>query len=148
MKSIFPVPKLVKTDSKQLQALLISFSSQCIFSIATAWCRHETAAEDAAVLPSLTHQAQPAVYCLKAVYYLSTTVWQLSESFSILCLCFVTRESTVNQQVQSASVCVNSDQVTEQPSRCKLSVSKKTRRAVCSYTEQPRESCTETRQRF
>ena len=39
--------------------------------------------------------------------------------------CFRTRASAVGQQVQSASVCVNSDQVTEQSSRCKLSVAKK-----------------------
>ena len=31
MKREFPVPKLVKTDNKQLQAFLISFSSPCIF---------------------------------------------------------------------------------------------------------------------
>ena len=46
-----------------------------------------------------------------------------------------------SQQVQSVSVRVSSEQVTEQSSRCKLSVSKKTRRGVCSYIEQPRESC-------
>ena len=33
--------------------------------------------------------------------------------------------STVSQQVQSVSVSVNSDQVTLQSSRCKLSVGKK-----------------------
>ena len=52
-------------------------------------------------------------------------VWPLSESVPNLCLCFRTRASTVIQQVQSASVRVNSDQVTEQSSRCKLSVDKK-----------------------
>ena len=44
---------------------------------------------------------------------------------SNLCLCFQTREPAVSQQVQSASVSVNSDQVTEQSRRCKLSVAKK-----------------------
>ena len=83
------------------------------------WCRHETAAKDAAVLPSLK---QAAVYSFSVVYY-GCTGWLLSESVSNLCLCFRTRVSTVSQQVQSASVSVNSDQVTEQSSRCKLSVS-------------------------
>ena len=32
-KREFPVPKLVKTDYKQLQAFLISFLSQCIFLV-------------------------------------------------------------------------------------------------------------------
>ena len=48
-------------------------------------------------------------------------VWQLSESVSNLCLCFPTRASIDSQQVRSVSVCVNSDQVTKQSSRCKLS---------------------------
>ena len=104
-------------------------------------CHHETAAEDTAVIPSLTNQGQPAVYCLQAVYDLCT-VWQLSESVSNLCLCFRTRASAVSQQVPSASVRVNSDQVVQVVSR------KKTRTAACSYIEQPLESCTETQQRF
>ena len=61
------------------------------------------------------------------VYY-GCTGWQLSEPVSNLCLCFWTSVSTVSQQVQSdesVSVCVNSDQVTVQSSRCKLSVGKK-----------------------
>ena len=80
------------------------------------------ATEDVAVLPWLTHQQQPAVYRLLAVYL--CTVWLLSGSVSNLCLCSlpVTRASAISQQVQSASVCVNSDQDTEQSSRCKLSV--------------------------
>ena len=49
--------------------------------------------------------------------------------------------STVSQQVQSVTVRVNSDQVTVQSSRCKLSVGKKKATAVCSYIEQPLESC-------
>ena len=38
----------------------------------------------------------------------------LSESFSNLCLCFQTYASAVSQQVQSASVSVNGDQVNMQ----------------------------------
>ena len=88
------------------------------------WCRHETAAKDAAVLPSLK---QAAVYSFSVVYY-GCTGWLLSESVSNLCLCFRTRASTVSQQVQSVLFRqrINSDQVTAQSSRCKLSVGKKT----------------------
>ena len=59
--------------------------------------------------------------------YHECTGWPLSESVSNLCLCFRTRASTASQQVQSVSVRVSSDQVTEQSSRCKLSVGKKKR---------------------
>ena len=75
------------------------------------------------LLQLLTNQVQPAVNCLWAVYYLCT-VWQLSESDSNLCLCFRTSVSAVSQQLQSESVSIYSDQVTEQSSRYKLSVKK------------------------
>ena len=90
-------------------------------------CRHETAAEDAAVLPSSTdRRSQQSTVCRQC------TTCPLSESLSNLCFCFRTRASAVSQQVQSASVSVNSDQVTEQPSRCKLSV-KKIRKQLCVH---------------
>ena len=44
------------------------------------------------------------------------TLWQLSESVSNFCLCFRVYVSAASQQVQSVSVWVNSDQVTEQSS--------------------------------
>ena len=78
-------------------------------------------------------------------------VW-VSLKLANLCLCFPTRAPVVSQQVQSASVRVNSDQVTNQSRRCKFSVEKKTKKklwtALCPYIEQPRESCTETQKRF
>ena len=80
-------------------------------------------------------QAQPALW--QCTVCRQCTTYPLSESVSNLCFCFRTSASAVSQQIQSASVRVNSDQVTEQSSRCR----KKTRTAVCSYIEQPRESC-------
>ena len=63
------------------------------------------------------------------------TVWPLSESVSNMYLCFQTRASAVSQQpeIQSVSVSVNSDQVTEQSNRCKLSVEKKSNSHVFIY---------------
>ena len=73
-----------------------------------------------AFLPWLTHQQlQPRVYCNLC------TLWKLSESVSNLCLYFRVQLSDASQQVQTVSVWVNSDQVTEQSSRCKLSVERK-----------------------
>ena len=60
-------------------------------------------------------------------------MWQLSESVSISCLCFLTSATVVSQQVQSVSVSVNGDQVTEQSSRCKLSVEKKKDKQLCVH---------------
>ena len=69
--------------------------------------------KDENVLPSLT-QGQPAVYCL--------TVF-VGSVLPNLCLCFQTHALVASQQVQSVSARVNSDQITAQSSRCKLSVS-------------------------
>ena len=94
-----------------------------VISISCAWCRHE-----------MRRRLRMQMFCHRwhissspqcTVCRQCTMVWQLSETVSNLCLCFLTRASAVSQQVQSASVSVNSDQVTEQSSRCKLSVRKK-----------------------
>ena len=71
----------------------------------------------------------------------SVQLWPLSESVSNLCLCFRTCESAASQHVQSSSVCVNSDQVTEQSKGssscccCKLLVEKNST-VVFSYNKQ------------
>ena len=41
---------------------------------------------------------------------------------NLIILIYVTQASAASQQIQSVSVCKNSDQVTVQSSRCKLSV--------------------------
>ena len=75
--------------------------------------------------------AQP-VYCVAAVWVSFKSVF----FFGLLLLLF-----------QSVSVCVNTDPVTSSPAGASCQ-SKKNRTAVCSYTEQPRESCTATQQIF
>ena len=80
---------------RQMKPLMSALECQCCSYWAVSWnligtisvaflahaCLHETAAENAAVLPSLTHLGQPTVYCLQAVYDLCM-VWPLSGSVS------------------------------------------------------------------
>ena len=60
--------------------------------------------------------------CTVCRQYTTCVLRQLSESVSNLCLCFRTSALAASHQVQSVSVSVSSDKVTEQSSRCMLSV--------------------------
>ena len=77
---------------------------QHIFSI---WCRHETAAEDEAVLPLLTHPSSVLFVGGVRVYWVAA-VWDSFKSVFVFPDSWVFCQSEYGQQVQSVSVRVSS----------------------------------------